>query len=96
MKNRDLLSGVAIAVSLLAAGSSLAVGMMNRGMARHHQGMMGGIPEPYTGMQNPLPVSKEVIGEGKKCIRPTVQPVTESGDMVMVRQAYSYHHGRPI
>jgi mono/diheme cytochrome c family protein len=50
---------------LLAAGVALAAGMMmNQSMARHHQGMMVGVPEPYSGMGNPLPASEEAISQG--------------------------------
>jgi hypothetical protein len=43
-------------------------GMMGRGrgsMARHHQFMMGGVPEPYASKRNPLPDSPEVIARGR-------------------------------
>lgn len=41
--------------------------MMEQGgsMARHHRFMMGGVPEPYASMRNPLPGSPEVIARGR-------------------------------
>lgn len=52
---------------LLVIGATLAAGMMmNHSMARHHQGMMVGVPEPYRDMRNPLPVSDAVVAEGKQ------------------------------
>lgn len=33
-------------------------------MARRHQAMMEGLPEPYAGMTNPVPQSPETIGKG--------------------------------
>jgi len=77
-RNRRFTWGLAIL--MLAAGAVYAMGMMHNGgmsrpgmmmnnMARHRFGMMGGIPEPYRGMRNPLPASKAVIDEGKRLYR---------------------------
>lgn len=50
---------------LLVIGATLAAGMMmNHSMARHHQGMMVGVPEPYRDMRNPLSASDEMVVEG--------------------------------
>ena len=34
-------------------------------MPRHHQFMMGGVPEPYASMSDPLPNTSEVIARGR-------------------------------
>jgi mono/diheme cytochrome c family protein len=38
---------------------------MEGSMPRHRQFMMGGIPEPYASMVNPLPTTAEVIARGR-------------------------------
>jgi mono/diheme cytochrome c family protein len=41
------------------------MGMMGGSMARHHQFMMGGVPEPYRSLTNQLPKNAEVISSGR-------------------------------
>ncbi|KRT54372.1 c-type cytochrome [endosymbiont of Ridgeia piscesae] len=51
----------------LVTGVTLAGGMMmNHSVARHHQGMRVGVPEPYRDMRNSLPESDAVIAEGEQ------------------------------
>jgi mono/diheme cytochrome c family protein len=38
-------------------------------MARHHQGMMGGVPEPYSSLTDPLPDNAEVLSRGRAVYR---------------------------
>jgi mono/diheme cytochrome c family protein len=38
-------------------------------MARHHQGMMGGVPEPYSSLTVPLPDNAEVLSRGRAVYR---------------------------
>jgi mono/diheme cytochrome c family protein len=38
-------------------------------MARHHQFMMGGVPEAYRLLTNPLPENAEVISRGRAIYR---------------------------
>lgn len=54
MTKRTGLFGMGALALLLMAGAALAAGMMmNRSMARHHQGMMVGAQEPYRGIAEP-------------------------------------------
>ena len=39
--------------------------MMGAGMQRRHRVMMGGIPEPYAGISNPLVAPPEVLESGR-------------------------------
>ena len=65
MAKRSVVFGLGTLVLLVAVGVTLAAGMMmNRSMPRHHMGMMSGLPEPYSGMRNPLPVSEGIISQG--------------------------------
>ena len=41
-------------------------GMMGGSMARHHAAMMGGIPEPYAKLGNPLPRTPATVDRGAK------------------------------
>jgi len=67
MTKRNTLLGLGALALLLAADVALAAGMMmNRSMARHHQGMMVGVPEPYRNMRNPMPATDEVITQGAR------------------------------
>ncbi len=67
MKQHKVRSLLGIVAVLVLGGSVLAAGMMmNRSMARHHQGMMGGIPEPYRDMRNPLPRTREIVAQGQE------------------------------
>ncbi len=55
-------TGILLATTLpllLSAGNSSAANMMmmDHSPYRHHQSMRGGIPAPYSNMQNPLPAS---------------------------------------
>jgi mono/diheme cytochrome c family protein len=38
-------------------------------MVRHHQFMMGGVPEAYRSLTDPLPVNSEVISRGRAIYR---------------------------
>jgi hypothetical protein len=38
-------------------------------MVRHHQFMMGGVPEAYRSLTDPLPVNTEVISRGRAIYR---------------------------
>ena len=49
------------------AGGMMSGGMMGSGgasMQRHHVAMMGGVPEPYTHLQNPLPRTRATVEHG--------------------------------
>jgi len=55
-----------IAAVVFYVGSGRFMGMMGMGsMARHQQGMMGGIPLPYGGKINPLALTREVLDQGR-------------------------------
>jgi hypothetical protein len=41
------------------------MGGMGGSMSRHHEFMMGRVPEPYDSMTNPLPDTAEVIARGR-------------------------------
>lgn len=65
-QSKLLIIAVAIValVVLAAAFTGHLPGMMNHSMGRHMQGMMRDVPEPYSGMTNPLPATAEVVARG--------------------------------
>jgi mono/diheme cytochrome c family protein len=69
MSKRRIFFALGPVVMLSLAGATLAVamgmGMMNN-MGMSQRGMMGGIPEPYAEMHNPLPATQQIVDEGKR------------------------------
>ena len=67
-----LLSGFAVVAESQGTMGGSGMGMMggsSGSMARHHQFMMGGVPEPYRLLTNPLPDNAEVISRGREVYR---------------------------
>jgi mono/diheme cytochrome c family protein len=67
-----LLSGSVVVAKTQGMIGEGDMGMMGGGsgsMARHHQFMMGGVPEPYRSLTNPLPDDAEVIVRGRAVYR---------------------------
>jgi mono/diheme cytochrome c family protein len=60
-----LIGFTAVAKSQGMMGGGGGMGMMGGSMARHHQFMMGGVPEPYRSLTNQLPKNAEVISSGR-------------------------------
>ncbi len=46
------------------APGGMGQGMMTGSMARFHQAMMGGVPEPYRRLRDPLPDTPQVLRRG--------------------------------
>lgn len=58
-------SAVAESQGMMGGGGMGMMGGSSGSMVRHHQFMMGGVPEPYRLLTNPLPDNAEVISHGR-------------------------------
>jgi hypothetical protein len=54
---------------------------MGGSMPRHRQLMMGGVPEPYASMANPLPGTAPVIARGRAVFRAELRVLPWRGGM---------------
>lgn len=56
-------------------------------MSRHHEFMMGRVPEPYDSMTNPLPDTAEVIARGRAVFEEAAPPATVAKGWEMAKPA---------
>ena len=58
-------AGVAESQGMMGGNCMGMMGGSSGSMVRHHQFMMGGVPEAYRSLTNPLPANTEVISRGR-------------------------------
>ena len=89
-------AAVAESQGMMGGGGMGMMGGSSGSMVRHHQFMMGGVPEPYRLLTNPLPIMPRSSPADERSIRTIALPVTVRRVWVMGRLGANYRRDPPI